>query len=53
MLGCIVSFGVSIFAIKFLMGYIKQHDFRYLDITVLHLGIGADRVDLKGDHGII
>lgn len=37
MLGCIVSFGVSIFAIKFLMGYIKQHDFKVFDITVLRL----------------
>ena len=28
MLGCIVSFGLSVIAIKFLMGYIKQHDFK-------------------------
>ena len=28
MLGCLVSFGVSVFAIKFLMGYIKKHDFK-------------------------
>lgn len=28
MLGCIVSFGLSVIAIKFLMGYIKKHDFK-------------------------
>lgn len=28
MLGCIVSFGLSIVAIRFLMGYIKKHDFK-------------------------
>ena len=26
--GCVVSFVVSVFAIKFLMGYIKKHDFK-------------------------
>ncbi len=28
MLGCVVSFGLSIVAIRFLMGYIKKHDFK-------------------------
>lgn len=28
LLGCLVSFGLSIVAIKFLMGYIKKHDFK-------------------------
>ena len=28
LLGCAVSFIVSVFAIKFLMGYIKKHDFK-------------------------
>ena len=27
-LGCLVSFGLSVVAIKFLMGYIKKHDFK-------------------------
>ena len=38
MLGCIVSFGVSIFAIKFLMGYIKQHDFKVFGYYRIALG---------------
>ena len=32
MLGCIVSFGLSVIAIKFLMGYIKQ-DGKVVDLT--------------------
>ena len=28
LVGCLVSFIVSVFAIKFLMGYIKKHDFK-------------------------
>ena len=28
LVGCLVSFFVSVFAIKFLMGYIKKHDFK-------------------------
>ena len=39
MLGCIVSFGVSIFAIKFLMGYIKQHDFKVFGYYRIALGV--------------
>lgn len=38
MLGCIVSFGVSIVAIKFLMGYIKQHDFKVFGYYRIVLG---------------
>ncbi len=38
MLGCIVSFGVSIFAIKFLMGYIEQHDFKVFGYYRIALG---------------
>lgn len=48
-LGCVVSFGVSIFAIKFLMQYIKNHDFKVFGyyrivlgiIVVLYFGITA------------
>ncbi len=32
-IGTVVAFLVSILVIKFLMGYIKKHDFRFLDGT--------------------
>lgn len=38
MLGCIVSFGLSVVAIKFLMGYIKQHDFKVFGYYRIILG---------------
>lgn len=38
-LGCAVSFGVSYFAIKFLMGYIKKHDFKVFGYYRIVLGI--------------
>lgn len=49
LLGCAVSFGVSVFAIKFLMQYIKNHDFKVFGyyriglgiILVLYFGISA------------
>ena len=37
-LGCLVSFGVSVFAIKFLMGYIKKHDFKVFGYYRIILG---------------
>ncbi len=37
--GCIVSFVVSILAIKFLMGYIKKHDFKVFGWYRIALGI--------------
>ncbi|MDD2980192.1 MAG: undecaprenyl-diphosphate phosphatase [Hespellia sp.] len=39
LLGCIVSFAVSVFAIKFLMGYIKKHDFKFFGYYRIVLGI--------------
>lgn len=39
MLGCGVSFGVSIFAIKFLMQYIKNHDFKVFGYYRIVLGV--------------
>lgn len=39
MLGCVVSFVVSYFAIKFLMGYIKKHDFKVFGYYRIVLGI--------------
>ncbi|MCC6093584.1 MAG: undecaprenyl-diphosphate phosphatase [Eubacterium sp.] len=48
LLGCVVSFVVSIFVIKFLMNYIRQHDFKVfgwyrivLGALVLILGIAG------------
>ena len=37
--GMVVAFGVSIFAIKFLMGYIKKHDFKVFGWYRIVLGI--------------
>lgn len=39
LLGCAVSFGLSIVAIKFLMGYIKKHDFKVFGYYRIILGI--------------
>ena len=39
LLGCIISFVVSIFAIKFLMQYIKNHDFKVFGYYRIVLGI--------------
>lgn len=39
LLGCVVSFVVSIFAIKFLMQYIKNHDFKVFGYYRIVLGI--------------
>ena len=39
LLGCVVSFGVSVFAIKFLMQYIKNHDFKVFGYYRIVLGI--------------
>lgn len=37
--GMIVAFGVSVFAIKFLMGYIKKHDFKVFGWYRIILGV--------------
>ncbi len=37
--GCLVSFVVSVLAIKFLMGYIKKHDFKVFGYYRIVLGI--------------
>ncbi len=39
LLGCIVSFAVSYFAIKFLMKYIKNHDFKVFGYYRIVLGL--------------
>lgn len=39
LVGCVVSFLVSVFAIKFLMGYIKKHDFTVFGYYRIILGI--------------
>lgn len=38
LLGCAVSFGISVLAIKFLMGYIKKHDFKVFGYYRIVLG---------------
>ena len=37
--GCLVAFFVSVFAIKFLMGYIKKHDFKAFGYYRIVLGV--------------
>lgn len=39
LLGCAVAFGVSVFAIKFLMQYIKNHDFKVFAYYRIVLGV--------------
>lgn len=39
LLGCVVSFVVSIFVIKFLMQYIKKHDFKVFGYYRIVLGV--------------
>lgn len=38
-MGMIVAFVVSVFAIKFLMGYIRKHDFKAFGYYRIALGI--------------
>lgn len=38
MLGCVVSFGISVVAIRFLMGYIKKNDFKIFGYYRIVLG---------------
>lgn len=38
-IGCAVSFAVSVFAIKFLVSYIKKHDFKAFGIYRIILGV--------------
>ena len=35
----IIAFGVSVYSIKFLMGYIRQHDFKFFGYYRIVLGI--------------
>ena len=37
--GCVVAFFVSVFAIKFLMGYIRKHDFKAFGWYRIVLGV--------------
>ena len=39
LVGCIVAFFVSVFAIKFLMGYIKKNDFKVFGYYRIVLGV--------------
>lgn len=40
-LGMVVAFVVSVFAIRFLVGYIKKHDFKFFGIYRIVLGIAV------------
>ena len=46
-LGCVVSFGLSVAAIRFLMGYIKKHDFKIFGYYRIVLGINACFFSIK------
>ena len=37
--GCVVAFGVSLAAIRFLMDYVKRHDFKFFGVYRIALGI--------------
>ena len=39
LIGCVVAFGVSMLVIKFLMAYIKKHDFKVFGYYRIVLGI--------------
>ena len=41
LIGMVVAFFVSLFAIKFLMGYIKKHDFKVFGVYRIILGIAV------------
>ena len=41
LVGCIVSFVVSILAIKFLVSYIKKHDFKAFGVYRIVLGVAV------------
>ena len=41
LVGCVVSFVVSILAIKFLVSYIKKHDFKAFGVYRIILGIAV------------
>ena len=37
--GCVVAFGMSLAAIRFLMDYVKRHDFKFFGVYRIVLGI--------------
>ena len=39
LVGCVVAFAVSMFIIKFLMSFIKKHDFKSFGVYRIALGI--------------
>ncbi|MFR5117040.1 MAG: undecaprenyl-diphosphate phosphatase [Eubacterium sp.] len=38
-MGCVIAFAVSLIVIRFLMGYIKKHDFKVFGYYRIILGI--------------
>ena len=39
LVGCVVAFAVSLAAIRFLMDYVKRHDFKFFGIYRIVLGV--------------
>lgn len=39
LVGCLVAFAVSLIAIRFLMSYVKKHDFRFFGVYRIILGV--------------
>ena len=38
-LGMLIAFGVSVYSIQFLMGYVRRHDFKFFGYYRIILGI--------------
>ena len=38
LVGCVVAFAVSLAAIRFLMDYVKRHDFKFFGVYRIVLG---------------
>ena len=38
-LGMLIAFGVSIYSIQFLMGYVRKHDFKFFGYYRIILGV--------------
>ena len=39
LLGMIIAFGVSVYSIRFLMGYVRSHDFKFFGYYRIILGV--------------
>ena len=48
LVGCVVAFVVSLAAIRFLMDYVKRHNFKFFG--VYRIVLGAHRTSSRGHH---